>query len=156
MTGIPGFPLPCPLPSPNPPLCRQRPAQGTLSTLNKWVLDVGNNLVSLTLRPPPLCWDLLSVMESIVCGQCLAYNTGLAHLTRHDDSWMGYSRAGVQALDGHNCQPIGHLVREAHGAVHEGSTVLEGHRQGGQHPRPRPQSPNSTWPHSAILPCEGR
>lgn len=46
---------------------------------------------------------------------------------RVQEGWGGGSHAGVQALDGHHRQPVGHLVREAHGAVHKSPAVLGGH-----------------------------
>lgn len=42
---------------------------------------------------------------------------------------QGRLRAGVQVLDRHHSQPVGHLVREAHGAVDKRAAVLRGERQ---------------------------
>lgn len=42
---------------------------------------------------------------------------------------QGRLRARVQVLDRHHSQAVGHLVREAHGAVDESAAVLRGERK---------------------------
>ena len=66
-----------------------------------------------------------------------AHDTGHSHHHQVVEAYAGpaaeFQGAGMQALDGHDHQPVGHLIQEAHGTIHEGSAVRVGADEIGCH-----------------------